>query len=179
MPGTILLVGRDTPQMEIVRSRLKPEFEVVTAEETTDALAHACESDIDVMVINIRDLMADGVGLVRRLKNMNSPIEVITLNIPSALRYSIESMKLGAFDDVIMPFDLDELARKISKALKKARSRKGGPSLRRRLEDLAASVAFAEAGEFDTSVEISRKSNPPACDERAGDPCQGGNNGPR
>ncbi len=173
MAGKVLLVGRDTPQMELMRSRLDGEFEVLTVEEPDDALAEASQSDVDVMVLNIRDLMAEGIGVLRNLRKMKLPVEVITLNIPSALRFSIESMKLGAFDDLTMPFDLDEFAHKTRKAFHKARSGKKGSKLKRRLEDLAMSVAFAEAGAFDNSVEITQNSKKTSRGSRQG-PKQGG-----
>ena len=65
-------------------------------------------------------------------------------------------MKLGVFSDLIMPFDLEELVARIREALehkaKKARS------LRQRLEDLAVSMTFAEAGDFDTARRLVSKS---------------------
>ncbi len=158
MGGKVLLVGHDTPQMELIRSRLHDDFEVLTADCPADALAETGSSDIDVMVLNMQDLSSEGIGLLRRLKEMRSPVEVITLSIPSALRFSIESMKLGAFDDLTMPFDLDELVRRIRKAFQKAGSKKKRISLRSRLEDLAVSVAFSEAGSFDKCAEIPQNS---------------------
>jgi DNA-binding NtrC family response regulator len=172
MSGKVLLVGSDTPQMELMRSRLDREFEVLTLAEPEDALAEASQSDVDVMVLNIRELMTEGIEVLRKLHTMDTSIEVITLNIPSALRFSIESMKLGAFDDLTMPFDLDEFAHKIRKAFHKARTGKKG-AFRRRLEDLAVSVAFAEAGAFDNSVEISHNSKKTSSGSRQG-PKQGG-----
>ncbi|MFO8058325.1 MAG: hypothetical protein R6V10_13615 [bacterium] len=177
MAGKVLLIGRPTPQMELVRSRLQEEFEVFWAEAVADALAKADQSGVCVAVLNIPDLPSEGLGLLRSLKRMSSSIEVITLNIPSALRFSIESMKSGAFADLTMPFDLDELVHKIRKAFQKAGSRQGGPSLRRRLEDLAVSVAFAEAGSFDNSLEITQNSNKPGPGPNSGQKQGGSKNG--
>ncbi len=157
MAGKIMIVGDDTAAMRLVANRLAAgNFEVRLIDSPTEAVAVAREDDIDVALLNFKDLMADGLQLVRSLKRNRRWIEVITLSAPSGLRLSIESMKLGAFADVLMPFDLEELLAKIVEAWerKKAKSQ----SFFRRLENLAVSVSFAEAGDFDTAQQIMKKS---------------------
>lgn len=161
MSGKIMIVGEDTAAMRLVASRLTAgNFEVRLIDSPTDAIAVAREDDIDVAVLNFKDLMAEGLQLLRSLKRNRRWVEVITLSAPSGLRLSIESMKLGAFADLLMPFDLEELLAKIVEAWerKKAKSQ----SFFRRLENLAVSVTFAEAGDFDTAQQIVKKSEIPA-----------------
>ena len=156
MFGKVLLVGEDTPTMKLVLDRVaKRDFEVQLVESPGEALAVLEQSEVDVVVLNFKDLMAEGIRFLRSLKKSRPRIEVITLSIPSALRLSIEGMKLGAFADLLMPFDLEDLVGKILEAWEQ--KKKKGRSLRQRLEELAVSVSFAEAGDFDTARQLINK----------------------
>ena len=66
----------------------------------------------------------------------------------------MEGMKLGVFEDLLMPFDLEELVAKTLKAWEKRKARRGGKSLRQRFEQFATAVSFAEAGDFDTARRV-------------------------
>jgi len=77
-----------------------------------------------------KDLMVEGVRLLRRLKKNRPAIEVITLSVPSGFRLSLESMKLEAFADLLMPFDLEDLAGKILEAWERKKAKKSGPLIR-------------------------------------------------
>lgn len=148
----VLLVSNESPLVELFSIRVsRGTFEVKTVACPREALAVAVESDIDVVVLNLKEMMAEGVLFVRNLKKSRPLIEVITLSIPRAVRLSIEGMKLGVFADLQMPLDLDDLIGRISEAWERKKARSGGLSLRRRLESLAAAVSFAEAGAFDAS----------------------------
>ena len=159
MFGKVLLVGDDTPTMKLVADQVaKRDFEVQLVESPGEALAMAEQSDIDVVVLNFKDLMAEGIRLLRSLKKRRPAIEVITLSVPSGFGLSMESMKLGAFADLLMPFDLEELVGKVLEAWTQRKSKSSSRSLRRKFEDLAVSVIFAEAGDFDTARELIRES---------------------
>ena len=69
-------------------------------------------------------------------------------------------MKLGVFDDLLMPFDLEDLVGKILKAWEKRKAEKRGRSLRQRFEDFAVAVFFAEAGDYDTARRVVDTSGP-------------------
>lgn len=151
----VLLVCDESPLVELIAGKVpRGMFEVRTVGCPREALVIAEKCEIDVVVLNLKEMMAEGVLFLRSLKKNRPLIEVITLSIPAAMRLSIEGMKLGVFADLQMPLDLEDLISKISEAWERKKARKGGFSLRRRLESLAASVSLAEAGEFDAAREI-------------------------
>ena len=155
MFGKVLLVGEDTPAMRLIAARVaSKEVDVERAASAGEALAIVEKNEIDVMVLNFMDLMSEGLHLIRRLKKRRLQTQVITLSAPSGLRFSIEGMKLGVFEDLLMPLDLEDLASKILKAWEKSKAKRGGKSLRQRFEDFAVAVSFAEAGDYDTARRI-------------------------
>lgn len=155
MLGKILLVGADTTAMRLITSQVaSKDFDVQVAADAGEALAITEDDDIDVVVLNLKDLMSEGVQLLRNLRKRLPRTEIITLSVPTGLRFSIEGMKLGVFEDLLMPFDLEELVRQILQARERRKAKKGGRSLRQRFEDLAAAVSFAEAGDYDTAQRL-------------------------
>lgn len=156
MLGKVLVVSEDAPLAERIRNHLsEKKFSVNVVRCPREALAIAEQNDIDVVVLNLKDLMEEGIMLLQRLKKSQPLVQVVTLSIPDVLRFSIQSMKLGAFADVFMPFNLEELTANILEAWQAAKKKKR--SLRYRLENLAVSVSFAEAGDFSTALTVAKE----------------------
>jgi len=74
---------------------------------------------IDVVLLDLSDLKKEGLTLLKMIKNMRSSIQVITINSGEQISLSIEGMKLGAFDDFLMPLNLDSLICRILEAYQK------------------------------------------------------------
>ena len=112
------------------------------------------------MVININDLGADGIRIVDSIKQTKTRAEFITLTSPTTIHWSIEGMKRGAFADLLIPFDIEDLFARLQEAgaRRKAKKRKRKTSLRKRLEDLMVSATFAESRNFDTARQIMEES---------------------
>ena len=91
-------------------------FEVVSKSETSDILQ---KEDIDIVLLGLDSLKREGLTILKMIKDVNPLIEVITMNNSEQLALSIESMKLGAFDDFLIPFDLDSLLIRIQQAYEK------------------------------------------------------------
>ena len=114
--------------------------------------------DIDVVLLDFNGLKREGLALLEMIKKMRPAVQVIIINSAEQLSLSIEGMKLGAFDDLFIPFNLDVLIARIKDAFeqkKKAEIKK--PSLFQRCQDLMVAASFAEAGEDDMAREILAK----------------------
>ena len=110
---------------------------------------------IDVVLLSLNDLKKEGLALIKRIKKMRPPVQIITVNSPDQISLSIEGMKMGVFDDFLMPLDLDSLILRIKdacQAKKDAESIK--PSLLRSCQNLMVAASFAEAGDAETAKEM-------------------------
>jgi len=121
--------------------------------------------DIDVVLLDLNGLKREGLALLKMIKKMRPAVQVIIINSAEQLSLSIEGMRLGAFDDLFIPFDLDVLIERITEAFeqkKKVESKK--PSFFQRYQDIMVAASFAEAGEGDMAREIlNRKSVRKSC----------------
>ena len=101
------------------------------------------EDDIpDVMVLDLKMPGIDGLEVLRRVKKAYPQIPVIILTGHGSEKDEAEARRLGAFEYLQKPVDIEKLVRVMRKAYKS------------RVEDTMAAAAFAEAGEFRTAKEI-------------------------
>ncbi len=96
----------------------------------------------DVMVLDLRMPGIDGMEVLRRVKKEYPDVQVIILTGHGSEKDEQEARRLGAFDYLQKPVDIDTLVGKIRKAYYA------------RVERSFVAGAFAEAGEFDTARKI-------------------------
>lgn len=90
----------------------------------TEALNQLEKNDsIDVVILDIRLPDSDGTDLLRKIKTKNPLIEVIIISGYSAINSTVETFKLGAFDYLEKPFELNDLISKAKQAAQKKRER--------------------------------------------------------
>lgn len=71
---------------------------------------------IAVALLGLGGLRREGLAVLRKIKEHSPETQVILMTTPDCLLYSIEGMKLGAYDDVLVPYDIDLLCAKIRQA---------------------------------------------------------------
>lgn len=155
----ILLVGKDTPFMETLYTRLASgDFIIDFVQSAPEMRAMVNGKDIDVVILNMNDLAADSLSILDSIKKSGSFAEVITLSMQSTIHWSIQCMKLGAFADLVIPFDNEDLVKKIreASARKQTREQERKPLLQR-FEDAMVAATFAEVGEVDAAREIVKR----------------------
>jgi DNA-binding NtrC family response regulator len=160
----VLLIGEDLRFMGTLSERICAKGVAVSFAQTgSEALAILQSDDIDVVVINVNDLGANGIRILDSMKQAQTFAEFITLTSPASIHWSIEGMKRGAFADLLIPFDLEDLLAKLREAGAKKKSKKGKEkkSIRKRLEDLMVSATFAESGDFNGAKQILKELKEP------------------
>ena len=153
----VLLIGEESSFMGTLSERICSNGAAVSfAQSGSEALAILQRDDIDVVVINVNELGPSGIRILDSIKQTKTLAEFITLTSPSSIHWSIEGMKRGAFADLLIPFDLEDLLAKLREAgaKKKSKRAKKKKSIRKRLEDLMVSATLAESGDFSGAKQI-------------------------
>jgi DNA-binding NtrC family response regulator len=153
----VLLIGEESAFMGALCERICSNGVAVSFAQTgSEALAILQREDIDVVVINVSDLGANGIRILDSIRETRTPAEFITLTSISSIHWSIEAMKRGAFADLLIPFNLEELLVKLREAGAKKQSERGKKkkSIRKKLEDLMVSATLAESGDFNGAKQI-------------------------
>ena len=117
----ILLVDDETPFVETMSKRLnKRGLKVISADSGDSALTRLDEdSNVDVIILDVKMPGMDGIETLQEIKKRYPLKEVIMLTGHATVETAIEGMKLGAFDYLMKPCDLDTLMSKVEEASKK------------------------------------------------------------
>ena len=78
---------------------------------------------IDVVLLGVDGLGMKGLSLIRPLNTISPMTEIIIINDSNHMDLSIEGMDLGAFDDFLIPLDIDSLAKRIREAVMRKNQR--------------------------------------------------------
>lgn len=81
-----------------------------------EALKEIAAQKPDVVVMDVMMPGLKGLDILRHLKATNPEIQVILLTGQAGTRDGMEGMKLGAFDYLLKPLELDALLAKIAEA---------------------------------------------------------------
>jgi DNA-binding NtrC family response regulator len=123
-PVKVMVVDDEVLFVETLSKRLaKRNLGVVRAYSGLEALEKLRqEDDIDIVVLDVKMPGMTGIDTLREIKKSYPLVEVIILTGHASVSSAIEGMKLGAFDYLLKPCDMDQLMAKIAEAeAKKAR----------------------------------------------------------
>lgn len=108
--ATILVVDDEPEIVELLMEFLERRgYRVKTATNGEDALALVKKEPPDLMLLDIYMPGMNGVDVLRRLKAQQSPVGVIMLTASQEELLLQEALKLGAFDVLSKPVNLDEI----------------------------------------------------------------------
>ena len=120
MKNTILLVDDEDDLREVLDISLTDTgYDVLTAENGAQAMSILKETDVPVVITDIKMPGIDGIELLRKIKNNNPETEVIMLTGHGDLDLAIKSLKHEATDFVTKPINDDVLELAIQRAFDK------------------------------------------------------------
>ena len=124
-PANILLVDDEIPFVKTLTKRLsKRELNIVTAFSGQDALVQLeQDSDIEIVVLDIKMPGMDGLKTLEEIKRHYPSVEVIILTGHSTIDSAIKGMRLGAFDYLVKPCDIELLISRMEEAVARKRQR--------------------------------------------------------
>lgn len=106
-----VLVVDDEEKVRKYMSRLLKNrgFHVDTAADGALALSMIAEKDFDIVLLDVLMPGIDGITVLKEVKKTKPLTEVIMLTGNASVDTGIEGMRLGAFDYLLKPVDLDNL----------------------------------------------------------------------
>lgn len=116
----VLVVDDELDFLEMTVKRLnKRGLHAEGASSGEEALEKIHDGDFDVVLLDVKMEGMDGIETLRRIKNMKPLIEVVMLTGHASVESGIDGMKLGAFDYLMKPIELDPLIDKLKDAYEK------------------------------------------------------------
>jgi len=117
----------------IVRALEESWSDVHEAESGEAALARLADREsepYDVVVTDMRLPGADGIAVLRAARDRDARTAVLLMTAFGSIESAVEAMRLGAFDFVQKPFDLEQLEARVARGVEHARLLREVTSLR-------------------------------------------------
>lgn len=118
---SILLVEDEVHLHDALKLNLSLEgYEVSSAYDGPEALHQIEHAHFDLIILDVMLPSLDGFSITEivRLKNINTPILILSAKNTSANR--VQGLRIGADDYMTKPFNLEELLLRVSKLIQKA-----------------------------------------------------------
>ena len=114
---TVLIVDDEKNYPPIIAAILQEEgYETLTANSGPEALELLKNSDIDLMLTDMKMPGMDGISLLEKVKIQNPDLPVIMMTAYGTVEKAVEAMQKGAYSYILKPFDNDRLVLYVNKA---------------------------------------------------------------
>jgi len=165
----ILIVDDDKLLQASLDDILSESYDTLIAGSGEEALRLLKSRSVDLVMLDIRLPGINGIETLRRMKEMGGETVVIMMTAYEDVKSVISSMKMGAFDYLVKPLDIEELEIIIEKALENLKLKREVEELRRQFVKeynldnivaqsnsmrLALRLAYTIARSHDTTVLI-------------------------
>ena len=142
----VLLVDDEVEFVDTLGQRLKMRgLAVDIVYDGEQALSFVKKTEPDVIVLDLKMPGLHGIEVLKEVKKLKPHVQVIILTGHGTDKDDEEARKLGGFDFMRKPADIELLVAKINEAFTE------------KFERAMTAVTFAEAGVFDTAERIIKK----------------------
>ena len=115
---TILIVDDEKNYLVVLEALLGPEgYEILTSGSAQDAIDLIRESDLDLIITDMKMPGTSGMELLEESKKIKPDLPVIMMTAYGTIEMAVEAMKKRAYDYITKPFQNEELKLTVKKAL--------------------------------------------------------------
>jgi DNA-binding NtrC family response regulator len=131
----ILIVDDEKNLRQVLAIELSADGdEVDAAEDGLKALEFLEKTEYDVVLLDLNMPRMGGIDVLKKIRALDIPAEVIILTANTTISVAVEAMKLGAYDYLTKPFRQEELSPLIEKAFEKKKLRSENLILKTQIE---------------------------------------------
>ncbi len=136
MKTNILIVDDEKNTREGLKLGLAgAQYRILLAADGQSALGLFAKHKIDLMLTDLKMPGLDGVGLMRKVKELSPQTITIILTAYGTVEAAVGAMKMGAYDFVTKPVNLDEVTILIRRALSTRKMEQENISLKEQLHE--------------------------------------------
>jgi len=130
----ILVVDDEKGMRDCMQMLLKENYDLHLAASGRDAIQIIKKEPIDLVLLDIRLPEIDGIEILKLIKGIDDSIEVIMVTAVITVGKAVEAVRLGAYDYITKPFDIEALSDQVAKVIEKRSLLKENHSLRKLIE---------------------------------------------
>ncbi|NLD35688.1 MAG: sigma-54-dependent Fis family transcriptional regulator [Desulfatiglans sp.] len=115
---TVLIVDDEKNYLIVLEALLAPEgYEIITADNPGKALQLIRETDLDLVITDMKMPGISGMTILEEAKKINADIPIIIMTAFGTIEMAVEAMKKQAYDYIEKPFKNEALKLTVKKAL--------------------------------------------------------------
>ena len=138
----ILVIDDEKSVQESLRILFSNKYKVFTCGSGKEGLDVISTRDIDIVFLDILMPDVDGINVLREIKKNNENIIVIMLTAISDISTAVEAMKLGAYDYITKPFEIEEIHILVDKICQDLKIRQNIEILSAEIEKNSGTIIF-------------------------------------
>ncbi len=113
----LLLVDDEMGVRESLKMVFGKAFRLLEADNIDSAISQVQEAQPDVVLLDVLMPKADGIEVLRRIKEIHPGCAVIMLTGVNSQQLAAQATTCGAFDFIGKPFDVVDLRQKVARAV--------------------------------------------------------------
>lgn len=117
--AAILVVDDEYGVRQSFKMVLKDAYEVVLAATGVEVLDLVNRNAVDLVLLDILLPDVDGLELLEKLRELDSRVKIIMITAVNDIQTAVKAIRLGAYDYIVKPFDVDDVLKVIRRALEK------------------------------------------------------------
>ena len=132
--NTILVVDDEKGVCRSFSMVFKNKYHVLVAGSGKEAIDIFTKKSIDLILLDILLPDTNGIELLKKFKDTDPTVEVVMVTAVKEIKTAVKAIKLGAYDYIVKPFDVDHVLNRAKRALEKRSLVKEVSYLRNELE---------------------------------------------
>jgi signal transduction histidine kinase len=117
--ANILVVDDEMGPRESLKMILNPHYNVYTADRGTQAVEMLKQHCVDLVTLDLKMPGFSGINVLEKVKQHDPDIEAIIITGYGSLDTAIEGLRLGAFDYISKPFDVNHILALVRRGLER------------------------------------------------------------
>ncbi|MFC1632510.1 response regulator, partial [Candidatus Omnitrophota bacterium] len=114
----ILIIDDEPGSIEAFKIILKDDYDILFANNGQEGLKIIQQDDIQLVLLDIVMPEMDGITTLHKIREIDSELSVVMVTATKSIKSAVEAMKLGAFDYVTKPFEINEAKLIVRKAMR-------------------------------------------------------------
>lgn len=154
----ILIVDDDKLLQNSLKNVLAERYDTLVVGKGEDALGLLRKNSVDLVLLDVRLPGQDGIETLKQIKALAPDLLVIMMTAYEDVKTVITSMKMGAYDYLVKPLEIEELEIIVEKALENLKLQKEVEELRQNyLREFNVGNIIGESPAIKKAIEFANK----------------------
>ncbi len=154
----ILIVDDDKLLQKSLKNVLAEKYDSIVAGSGEEAIDLLRKAPVDLVLLDVRLPGIDGIETLKQIKAITQDLMVIMMTAYEDVKTVITSMKIGAYDYLVKPLEIEELEIIVEKALDNLKLKKEVEELRRNyLKEFNVGNIIGESQAIKNAIDFANK----------------------